>query len=83
MDEKLICQCCGMPLTEDVVSKNIDGSINNKYCKWCYVDGKYTYKDMNTLIDACVKHMVNESFTEEQAREYLKEILPKLEHWKK
>ena len=30
MEEKLICQCCGMPLTEDVMSKNIDGSINNK-----------------------------------------------------
>ena len=57
--------------------------INNKYCKWCYVDGKYTYNDMNTLIDVCVKHMVNENFTEEQARAYMKELLPNLEYWKK
>ena len=83
MEENLICQCCGMPLTEDVMSKNSDGSINNKYCKWCYVDGKYTYNDMNTLIDVCVKHMVNENFTEEQARAYMKELLPNLEYWKK
>ncbi len=34
--------------------------------------------DMDELIDVCVKNMVNESFTEEQARTYLKEMLPKL-----
>ena len=33
-----------------------------------FVDGTYTYNDMDELIDVCVKNMVNENFTEEQAR---------------
>ena len=43
----------------------------------------YTYNDMDELIDVCVKNMVNENFTEEQARSYLKEMLPKLDYWKR
>ena len=62
---------------------NSDGSLNEDYCKWCYADGTYTYSDMDDLIDVCVKHMVNENFTEEQARAYMKELLPKLDYWKR
>ena len=32
--------------------------------------------NMDDLIDVCVKHMVNEDFTEEQARSYMKQLLP-------
>lgn len=71
-----------MPLTSEFMSKNPDGSINEKYCKWCYVDGKYTYDDMDTLLEVCIKHMANDNFTEDQARAYMKEILPTLEYWK-
>lgn len=35
------------------------------------------------MIDVCVKNMVNENFTEEQARSYMKEMLPKLDYWKR
>ena len=81
---KLICQCCGMPLTDDsIISHESDGSFNEEYCKWCYADGTYTYNDMDELIDVCVKNMVNENFTEEQARSYMKEMLPKLDYWNK
>lgn len=81
---QLRCQCCGMPLTEDdIISKEADGSFNEDYCKWCYADGTYTYSDMNDLIDVCVAHMVGENFTEEQAREYMKQMLPTLDYWKR
>ena len=80
---QLICQCCGMPLEDEILSRNQDGSINEDYCKWCYADGTYTYHDMDDLIDVCVPHMVNESFTEEQARAYMKQVLPKLDYWKR
>ena len=81
---RLICQCCGMPLSEDgIISKESDGSFNEDYCKWCYADGTYTYDDMDDLIDVCVGHMVNESFTEEQARAYLKQTLPRLDYWRR
>ena len=80
---QLICQCCGMPLEDGIISRNRDGSLNEDYCKWCYADGTYTYHDMDDLIDVCVQHMVNENFSEEQARACMKQVLPKLEYWKR
>ena len=39
---KLICQCCGMPLDSDeVISRDLDGSFNEDYCKWCYTEAWY------------------------------------------
>ena len=81
-DNKAICQCCGMPLEDDTISKEKDGTPNNKYCVWCYSDGKFTYTDMNVLIDACVGFMANESFPEAQVRTYMSDLLPKLDYWK-
>ena len=80
---QLICQCCGMPLEDSIIGRNKDKTLNEDYCKWCYADGEYTYSDMDALISACVPHMVNENFSEEQARAYLKQALPKLNYWKK
>lgn len=72
-----------MPLENDsIIGRDNDGALNEDYCKWCYADGTYTYNDMDQLIDVCVKNMVSEAFTEEQARSYLKELLPKLDYWK-
>lgn len=80
---KLICQCCGMPLEDDeIISHDSDGTLNEDYCKWCYADGTYTYSNMDDLIDVCVKNMINENFTEEQVRAYMKDLLPKLDYWK-
>ena len=81
--QKRICQCCGMPLEDEIISKNADGTPNVDYCKWCYADGTYTYSDMDDLIDVCVKNMAGDGFTEEQARAYLKQALPQLDYWKR
>ena len=81
--QQLICQCCGMPLDDTLIGRNQDGTLNEDYCKWCYADGTYTYSDMDTLIDVCVPHMVSESLTEEQARSYMKQTLPRLDYWKR
>lgn len=39
---KLTCQCCGMPLDDYTISREIDNNFNEQYCKWCYDDGEYT-----------------------------------------
>ncbi len=80
---QLICQCCGMPLEDSMISREKDGSFNEDYCKWCYADGEYTYSDMDDLIDVCIPHMEKEGFTEEQARAYMKQKLPQLDYWKR
>lgn len=80
---KLICQCCGMPLEDSIISHNADGSLNEDYCQWCFADGTYSYNNMDDLIDICVKNMVGENFTEEQARSYMNDLLPTLDYWKR
>lgn len=80
---RLVCQCCGMPLEDELIARNEDGTLNEDYCKWCYADGEYTYSDMDELIDVCIPHMVKEGFSEEQARAYMREMLPKLDYWKR
>ena len=78
---RLICQCCGMPLEDDNISRESDGTFNEEYCKWCYASGEYTDARMDDLIDFCAEHRANEQFTSEQVRAYMKELLPKLNHW--
>lgn len=80
---QLICQCCGMPLEDSTTSKDVDGTFNEEYCKWCYTDGEYTYNNMDDLIDYCAEHMANENFPPEKVREYMKDMLPKLDYWKR
>lgn len=80
---KLICQCCGMPLDDPIVSREKDGSFNDDYCKWCYADGEYMYSNMDDLIEVCVKNMTDEQHSEAEVRSYLRAALPKLDYWKR
>lgn len=80
---KLICQCCGMPLDDSIISREKDGALNEEYCKWCYADGKFVYSNMQELLDFLAKHMSNEKWPPEQVRAYFEEQLPKLKHWSK
>ena len=38
---------------------------------------------MDDLIDVCAQNMANEEFSEEQVREYMKQMLPGLDYWKR
>ena len=54
---QLFCQCCGMPLEDGILSREIDGTLNEEYCKWCYEGGQFHYSSPEELIDFCVNHM--------------------------
>ena len=79
---QLICQCCGMPLEDDTMSKEPSGDFNEEYCKWCYSDGEFKYISKEQLIDFCVEHMATENCPAEQVRSHMEELIPKLNHWK-
>ena len=79
---QLICQCCGMPLEDDNISREPDGTFNEEYCKWCYADGKFIYTSLEELLDFLESHMSNEAWPPEQVRAYFENQLPKLDHWK-
>lgn len=80
----LICQCCGMPLSEDsMISRESDGSYNEDYCKWCYTDGKFMYKSKDSLVDFLINHMPNpDEKSNDERRSLYERQLSQLKHWK-
>lgn len=80
--QRLLCQCCGMPLEDDYISKDPDGRFNEDYCKWCYSDGKFKYSSKEELIDFCAEHMATNEWPAEQVRKHMEAMLPQLKHWK-
>ena len=41
------------------------------------------YSDMDDLIEVCVRNMKSDEHSENEIRAYLKEMLPKLDYWKR
>lgn len=82
---QLICQCCGMPLSEDgLISKEPDGTFNEAYCKWCYTKGEFAYQSKDSLLDYLVGHMPNPGgLTDDERRSQFDAYLSQLSHWKK
>ena len=80
---KLICQCCGMPLEDSVISKEPDGAFYEDYCKWCYAEGQFAYKSKEALLDYLVANMPNpDNLQEEDRRAQFDSYLSRLKHWK-
>lgn len=79
---KLICQCCGMPLDDETLSREPDGEINEDYCKWCYSGGEFKYESAEELIDFCVTHMATDEWPADQVRAHMEAVLPSLKRWK-
>ncbi len=81
---QLVCQCCGMPLTDDaMLSREPDGSFNEDYCKWCYTDGAFVYVTKDALLDFLVARMPDpENRPEAERRSAYDAYLSMLAHWK-
>ena len=84
MDNK-ICQSCGMPITSnDVLGTNKDGSINEDYCKYCYIDGNFVDDvTMEEYIDMCSKYGSQAGMTNEEMKIYCTKLFPTLKRWSK
>lgn len=71
-----------MPLEDELLSREPDGSFQEEYCKWCYTDGSFVYHDLEALTEFLVSSMSSEAWPSEQVRAYLNGLLPTLKHWK-
>ena len=80
-----ICQSCGMPITDDeLLGTNKDGSKNNDYCKYCYVDGEFIDNvTMEEYIEMMIPFSEQAGMTPEQMRKFCKDVYPTLKRWKK
>ena len=80
----LVCQCCGMPLSEDaMISREPDGCFNEDYCMWCYADGVFVYPSKEALLDFLVAHMPDtDGLPAAERRSRYDGYLSQLKHWK-
>ncbi|MBP3230619.1 MAG: zinc ribbon domain-containing protein, partial [Prevotella sp.] len=88
--DQRFCQSCGMPLTEDVLGTNADGTKNEDYCMYCYKDGKFLQDcTMEEMIEHCAQFVgaVNEGLenpiTKEEYIGMMKTYFPQLKRWRK
>ena len=52
------CQSCGMPLSDEILGINADGTKNSDYCIYCYKDGAFTGNfTMDEMIDFCSQYV--------------------------
>jgi formylmethanofuran dehydrogenase subunit B len=84
MENKIICQSCGMPLdTEAVKGTDKNGLKSNEYCKYCYEDGVFTDPKMNLKdMENNVKNQMKKLELHEYAIQKAVNILPALKRWK-
>ena len=87
--EQKFCQSCGMPLTEEVLGTNADGSKNEEYCIYCYKDGQFLQDcTMEEMIQFCagfvdeVNKNLPEPITREQYIAQMRQWFPTLKRWK-
>ena len=61
-----------------------DGEKNDRYCKWCYDGGHYTYETtMEAMIEDCAPRLAeNEDMTLDEAVSLMGAVLPQLERWR-
>ena len=83
------CQSCGMPLTDDVLGTNADGTKNEDYCMYCYKDGQFLQDcTMEEMIEHCAQFVnaVNEGLekpiTKEEYIGMMKTYFPQLKRWR-
>lgn len=85
MSKTTFCQSFGMPLKKDPQggSTNADGSINNKYCSYCFQNGEFTFKgSWNEFQEFCRKKMIAGGHSKFIAWLFTRGM-GRLERWKK
>ena len=87
--EQRFCQSCGMPLTEDVLGINADGTKNEDYCIYCYKDGAFTGDfTMEQMVEYCSMFVeeynknTGQHLTACQYKDVLRQFYPTLKRWK-
>lgn len=82
------CQSCGMPLAEEILGTNADGSKSDEYCMYCYMGGAFTGDfTMEQMAEYCSmfvaeynKH-TGQNLTACEYKELLLKFFPTLKRW--
>lgn len=89
MDKEMhFCQSCGMPLTDEILGTNADGSKSEEYCIYCFKDGAFTGDfTMEEMIDFCSQFVEQynkdsgQNLTQDEYKAMLRQYYPNLKRW--
>ena len=86
--EMKFCQSCGMPLSDELLGTNADGSKNQDYCIYCYKDGAFTGDfTMEEMVEFCSQYVdefnkqTGKALNREEYKEALRQFYPNLKRW--
>ena len=78
-----------MPLTNDILGTNADGSQNEEYCIYCFKDGAFTGNfTMEEMVEFCAQFVdefnknTGQNLNREEYKEVLRHYYPSLKRWK-
>lgn len=84
-ENQKFCQSCAMPLYNDeVLGTNEDGSKNEDYCIYCFIDGEFTSdRSMEEMMNFCIEKMceAHPDMDKSEASSMMKDVFPKLKRW--
>lgn len=84
MEKTRICQSCGMPMKKDPNGggTNADGTVNYKYCSYCFKDGEFTFNgNVKEMEDFC-RNMLKQGNVGNFMSWLLTRNIKNLERWK-
>ena len=86
--EPKFCQSCGMPLTNELLGTNADGTKNQDYCIYCYKEGAFTGDfTMEEMVEFCSQYVdefnknTGQSLNREEYKDVLRQFYPSLKRW--
>lgn len=86
MEQKVRCQSCGMPLSEEFgnLGTNADDSNTWEYCSFCFQNGAFTNPNqtLEEMIQSSIENMTSDlGMPLEQASQLANSFIPTLKRW--
>ena len=77
-----------MPLINEILGTNVDGTKNEEYCIYCYKDGAFTDDlTMEGMVESCAQFVdeynknTGQNLTQEELKSMLRQYYPTLKRW--
>ena len=84
MKYEKFCQSCSMPLSEELLGTEKDGTKSSDYCQFCYRDGEFTHPRYS--LDEMIAHLQDQMDVSDLPEDIIETAiarLPRLKRWNK